>query len=74
MLFARVCAVIVDDLFVFVWSCVLMLLFVELCFFLKIKKNVFCVVCFLCFPPFMFLCVVLVFLLCCWCVYVVHSV
>ena len=68
LLFARGCAALVADVFVFVWSCILMLLCVDLFvfdIFLFCGINVLC-----CLPPVFVLCVcvVLVCLLCCWCV------
>ena len=67
LLFARVCAALVDDLFVFVWSCILMLLFVDL---FVLDMFLFCVIifllrCLLCFV--ICVCVVLVCLICFWC-------
>ena len=62
VLFARVCAVLVDDLFVFVWSRILMLLFVGL---FVVDMFLFCVIFFcFCLPVLFFVCAVLVCLIC----------
>ena len=65
LLFARVCAVLVDELFAFVWSCILMLLFVGL-FVVDISCFVLSSFLFACLPP----CVCSLCVLC-WCVCVV---